>query len=103
MADEMKHEDEIIELTEVVETEADLLEEGKDEILDFPHAEPETLPPVTAVSEEEVMAALEAVIEKKFSQKIEAMLTDVMEKVISKEVAEIRENLQKDLDQIIES
>ncbi|MBU1342875.1 MAG: hypothetical protein KKE44_05545 [Proteobacteria bacterium] len=52
------------------------------------------------VSQEQIEAALERVIEKKFGERIEILLFEVIEKVIEKEIVEIRESLQKDLDQI---
>lgn len=52
------------------------------------------------ISPERFEAALERVIEKKFSNKIDAILFEVMEKVMEKELASIREALQNDLDQI---
>jgi NADH dehydrogenase/NADH:ubiquinone oxidoreductase subunit G len=53
-----------------------------------------------SISADQLEAALERVIEKKFADKIESILFEVMEKVIEKEINEIRESLQKDLDQI---
>ncbi len=53
-----------------------------------------------SISADQFEAALERVIEKKFADKIESILFEVMEKVIEKEISEIRESLQKDLDQI---
>ncbi len=55
---------------------------------------------VRNIDQSQIEAALERVIEKKFSDKIETILFEVMEKVIEKEIAEIRESLQRDLDQI---
>lgn len=52
------------------------------------------------VSQEQVAAALERVIEKKIADKIETILFEAMEKVIEKEIAGIKESLQKNLDQI---
>jgi len=52
------------------------------------------------LSPELLEAALERVIEKKFANKIETLLFEVMEKVIKKEIVAIKESLQKDLDQI---
>ncbi len=53
-----------------------------------------------ALTLEQVEAALEKVIEKQFADKIQTILFQVVEKVIEKEITEIRESLQKDLDQI---
>lgn len=53
-----------------------------------------------SVSQEQLEAALERVIEKKFADKIENILFEVMEKVIEKEITEIRDCLQKDLNEI---
>lgn len=52
------------------------------------------------VTQEQLEAALERVIEKKFADKIEALLFESMEKVIKKEIVEIKDRLQKDLDQM---
>jgi hypothetical protein len=52
------------------------------------------------ITQEQVEAALERVIENKFADKIEAILFEKMEKVIEREIADIKESLQKDLDQI---
>ena len=53
-----------------------------------------------ALTSEQVEAALEKVIEKQFAGKIQTILFQVMEKVIEREIAGIRDSLQKDLDQI---
>ena len=52
------------------------------------------------VSMEQVQAALESVIEKKFADRIESILFEVMENVIEKEIGAIKQSLQKDLDEI---
>ncbi len=52
------------------------------------------------VSQDAFEAALERVIEKKFSESIEKILFEVMEKVIQREIADIKTGLQKDLDDI---
>ncbi len=49
---------------------------------------------------EQIDAALERVIEKQYADRIQTILFQVMEKVIEKEIAGIKESLQKDLDQI---
>jgi len=51
-----------------------------------------------SVTQEQLEAALDRVIEKKFADKIDILLIDGMEKAIKKEIAEIKERLQKDLD-----
>ena len=53
-----------------------------------------------SVSQEQLEAALERVIEKRFADKIDILLIEGMEKVIKKEIVEIKERLQKDLDQM---
>lgn len=50
------------------------------------------------VSQEQIEAALERVIEKKFADKIDGILLDVMENVIGKEISKIKESLLKDFD-----
>lgn len=52
------------------------------------------------ISDDRIDAALERVIEKKFSERIESILFEVMERVIEKEIQEIKDSLQKDLDDI---
>jgi hypothetical protein len=53
-----------------------------------------------SVTKEQLEAALERVIEKKFADKIDILLMDGMEKAIKKEIVEIKERLLKDLDQM---
>ncbi|MFA5905306.1 MAG: hypothetical protein WC836_15340 [Desulfobacula sp.] len=60
----------------------------------------ERAPNVTSLTSEQIETALEKIIEKQFADKIETLLFQVMEKVIEREIAGIRESLQKDLDQI---
>ncbi|MBU1195235.1 MAG: hypothetical protein KKE62_15960 [Proteobacteria bacterium] len=48
---------------------------------------------------EDIEAALERVIEKKFAGRMETLLFEVMEKVIEKEILQIKSRLLKDLDQ----
>jgi len=59
-----------------------------------------SLPKFPDVTSDQIEAALEKVIEKQFADKIQAILFQVMEKVIEREITGIRESLQKDLDQI---
>ncbi|OGR21112.1 MAG: hypothetical protein A3J85_01940 [Desulfobacula sp. RIFOXYA12_FULL_46_16] len=79
-------EDEIIELTDIVK------DEGADLNLELPSS--------FAPTSEQLEAALEKVIEKQFADKIQTILFQVVERVIEREITEIRESLQKDLDQI---
>jgi hypothetical protein len=53
-----------------------------------------------SVTQEQLEAALERVIEKKFADKIDRLLMDGMEKAIKKEIVEIKERLLKDFDQM---
>ncbi len=110
MADNTGQDEQIIELTDMVDNmdagsedavpDDDIIElTDIDAVTDEPGVE-EVLPDNAAISQQQMEAALERVIEKKFSEKIDIILFDVMERVISKEIKEIRENLQKDLDQI---
>ncbi len=110
MADNTGQDEQIIELTDIVDdvdavSEDEMSDNDIIELTDIDAASDalvveDVLPDGYAVSQEQLEAALERIIEKKFSQKIEAILFDVMERVISREITEIRENLQKDLDQI---
>ncbi|MCG8568462.1 MAG: hypothetical protein MI747_25610 [Desulfobacterales bacterium] len=107
----MKHNDAVIELTELMETDLEISDSGEADILELTEVVPEQVETRQSqaapsdlngldISEEQVMAALERYIEKRFSDQIETALLEIMEKVISKEITEIRENLQRDLDQI---
>ena len=58
------------------------------------------LPDDLNIDQEQIEAVLERIIEKKFADKIESVLFEVMENVIEKQIIEIKESLQKDLDQI---
>jgi len=55
------------------------------------------------VTQDQVDAALERVIEKKFAKIIEKSLLEVMEKVLEREIVDIRKRLQNDLDEISNS
>ena len=98
--------DEGLELEAVVPLydEADGQTDGQpDDLVDdssLEHDQEMVSPQNLNLSPELLEAALEKVIERKFSDKIEAILFEVMEKAIEKEIAEIKESLQKDLDQI---
>lgn len=61
---------------------------------------PVTDSPGVTISDEQLDAALERVIEKKFADKIEVVLLEVMQQVIEKEISQIKQTLQEDLDQI---
>jgi hypothetical protein len=94
----------------VSEQEKDLSEPAEPilPIPDFPDSgEPVSGAPVTAiepsVTQEQVDAALERVIEKKFAKIIEKSLLEVMEKVLEREIVDIRKRLQNDLDEIANS
>jgi len=54
----------------------------------------------SAITQEQVDAALERVVEKKFAKIIEKSLLEVMEKVLEREIVDIRKRLQTDLDEI---
>ena len=110
MADNTGQDDQIIELTDIVDdvdavSEDEMADDDIIELTDIDAApdDPEegtVLPDEGSVSQEQIEVALERIIEKKFSEKIDVILFDVMERVISREIREIRENLQKDLNQI---
>ena len=110
MADNTGQDEQIIELTDIVDNMEAVSEDAVpdddiieltdiDAVSDAPGVEAVS-PDTVTISQQQMEAALERVIEKKFSEKIDVILFDVMERVISKEIKEIRENLQKDLDQI---
>lgn len=59
-----------------------------------------SVPDQLPVSEEQIEAALERVIEKKFAEKIDPLLFDTMERVILQEIKKMKAALLKDMDQI---
>ena len=109
MADNAGQDDQIIELTDIVDdvdpvSDDEMPDDDIIELIDIDTAPHDSdghkiKPDEPAVTQQQVEAALERIIEKKFSEKIDVILFDVMERVISREIREIRENLQKDLDQ----
>jgi hypothetical protein len=124
MAGETGQDDQIIELTEVVDEASGVTDTSSDEKIieltdidteavdaeidgvtaadawgEKPLAE-DALPIAASISMEQLEAALEKVIERMFAEKIEPMMFDVMERVIRGEVEKIKQVLQKDLDQI---
>jgi hypothetical protein len=52
---------------------------------------------------EEIKIAIEKIIQEKFSENIESVFFEVMEKVMEKEIAAVKKNMQKDLDNIMKS
>ena len=101
---------EILELTQVVEDQDDMPvpENGSAIPGELPEMESaaaavapaEDLSDLSGLTMEQLDAAIERVVEKKFSRQIENILFEVTEKVIKKEIAEIKEGLQRDLDDI---
>jgi len=85
-------------LTEGLELELETSVDSGGE--DNPALNTQMAPEQIQISQEQVESALERVIEKKFADKIESILFEVMEKAIEKELASINERLQKDVDQI---
>ncbi|WP_300464739.1 hypothetical protein [Desulfobacula sp.] len=69
---------------------------------EVPMAPIETIEPAweSSVTQEQIAAALERVIEKKFAEKIDTLLFEVMERVVEQEIARIKKRLLKDLDQM---
>jgi len=104
--------DDVIELTEVVTEESspkdqeiiELTQEAPDpetllsDDVSFPSKEGENIMP--SLDRADIEALLEKIIEKKFSATIEKILFEVMEKVIKREIEDIKAGLKKDLDDI---
>ena len=85
---------ELTDMEEVSDIEMDIEDiESDDPVQD-------DLPEEMPVSQEQIEAALERVIEKKFAQKIEPLLFDTMERVILQEIQKIKTALLKDMDRI---
>jgi len=82
-------------------TDDDQVDDVVNIMTDEPKSEPEldkVAPDDFNIDQEQIEAILERIIEKKFAGKIESILFEVMEKVIEKQIVEIKENLQKDLE-----
>lgn len=102
--------EDVIDLTQVAETEPEALvledaltpEPASEEAADTEEASSgETgASDMPALGRKELEAAIERVIERKFSQQIEQILFEVTETVIKREIADIKAGLQKDLDDI---
>ncbi|MGD9824683.1 hypothetical protein [Desulfobacter sp.] len=104
--------DDIIELTEVVTEESSPNGQERIELTQKTH-DPEALLSddaflalgdsenlMRSLGRDDIEAALEKFIEKKFSETIEKILFEVMEKVIKHEIEDIKAGLRKDLDDI---
>jgi beta-glucosidase-like glycosyl hydrolase len=115
MGNDLEQDDEIIELTQVLDDESlnTLEQDSQDheviELTDIHIPTDETQDNdlvvdsslvESSISQEKLDEALERVIEKKFAGKIEKILFEVMEKVIEKEIVDLKARLQKDLDEI---
>lgn len=95
VTEESSREDqEIIELTQEASTPEALL---SDDVF-LPLREGENIMP--SLNRVDIEAVLEKIIEKKFSATIEKILFEVMEKVIKREIEDIKAGLKKDLDDI---
>jgi|SRR6056297_161309 len=106
------YDDDIIELTEVFTEESspqdqdviELTQEAPDseallsEDVSLAREDGENIMP--SLDRGDLEAVLEKVIEKKFSGIIEKILFEVMEKVINREIEDIKAGLKKDLDDI---
>jgi len=87
-------EDESIVTTELPQMDSDAVESSPEKSSD------QVQPDLSGMSMEQLEAAIERVVEKKFSRQIEKILFEITEKVIKKEIADIKEGLQRDLDDI---
>ena len=82
-------------------TDDDQVDDVVNIMTDEPKSEPEldkVAPDDFNIDQEQIEIILERIIEKKFVGKIESILYEVMESVIEKQIFEIKENLQKDLE-----
>lgn len=118
MADGTEQDNGIIELTQVVgKNTSDPLDPDVIELtdietpagpdkgleLDIPAKDTAGIPVCqveSSVTREQLDAALERVIENKFGTQIEGLVFEVMEKVLERELVNIRKRLQKDLDEL---
>ncbi len=89
------------ELTDIDQVDDELEDDAADIIVDKPEAEPDSekvVPDDFNIDQEQIETILERIIEKKFAGKIESILFEAMENVIEKQIVEIKESLQKDLE-----
>jgi hypothetical protein len=89
------------ELIGIDQIDDELEDDAADIITDKPEAEPDSkkvVPEDFNIDQEQIETILERIIEKKFAGKIESILFEVMENVIEKQIVEIKESLQKDLE-----
>ncbi len=103
--DSSQEDQEIIELTQVApdpeETIPDASSIPEESIMEEPVSPlPEKEPASPSLDRETFEAVLEKIIEKKFSETIEKILFEVMERVIKREIEDIKAGLKKDLDDI---
>lgn len=97
---------EILELTQMVEDQEEMPEDESVVPGELPGMESDAgpseqaLPDLSGLTVEQLDAAIERVVEKKFSRQIEKILFEVTEKVIKKEIVDIKAGLQRDLDDI---
>ncbi|MCF8045469.1 MAG: hypothetical protein K9J83_06375 [Desulfarculaceae bacterium] len=87
--------EEVLELTDRVDEDLNEKEKGLDVTQEQAGPGPES-----EIGEDRIEAALERLIEKKIGHRIEAVLYEVMERVMAREVEEIKSRLSKDLDEI---
>jgi len=89
------------ELTDDELTDDDQIDTVVNIMEDESKSEPElekVTPDDLNIDQEQIEIILERIIEKKFVGKIESILYEVMESVIEKQILEIKESLQKDLE-----
>ncbi|MDA3915841.1 MAG: hypothetical protein PF690_02600 [Deltaproteobacteria bacterium] len=90
-----------VELSDVDQAYDDWEDDTEDITVDKPETEPDldkVVPDSFIIDQEQIETVLERIIEKKFAGKIESILFEVMENVIEKQIVEIKESLQKDLE-----
>ena len=90
-----------VEFTDDNQVDDELEDDAVDITADKPETEPDSdkvVPEDFNIDQEQIETILERIIEKKFAGKIESILFEVMENVIEKQIVEIKESLQKDLE-----
>jgi hypothetical protein len=76
------------------EAEAELFFDYKDKYLKYEKNKTD----FTEISQEDLEAALERVIEKQYADKIQSVLLQTVEKVVEKQISELKESLKKDFE-----
>ncbi|MCP4021755.1 MAG: hypothetical protein GY729_07925 [Desulfobacteraceae bacterium] len=115
VSEDSQEDDGILDLTDAIDADTDDLDDGFIELTDMVEEINSTKPPkeldiddseikkslaIEEVTQDQVQAALESLIEKKFGDTIDTMILKTMEDVLEKEISIIKERFQDLLDKL---